>query len=330
MSRTWRSPRQLYEDSRWFRHVTRVGIPLFVAVFLYGARSVPATFSSEHPSASLALVIGGLIVTAVAPLVSGLVSHWDEAAKARKAEEATELRGAVSGWMGLANLYATLNNVLNELVISKSGTYAKAYEVLIRGGSTPAAKQEAAAAITDGDNIRQNVDRIVGLLQRMLQTYVGSPRVDVRVAFFVVDTANRDLRLASVFDGTGQPPRSVRLWQSNPYLALDGQSLASLVWRTGRMVIVPDTAEDLQRPDSVFCQFRPTHEREVKSIVAFPVVDRVMFDGAGVCGVLCVDSSCEGTFSRGQEEVLSFILETFGNRLVFETRRRLIADVVAP
>ena len=61
-----------------------------------------------------------------------------------------------------------------------------------------------------------------------------------------------------------------------------------------------------------------------------PIALAFWFVVSGVCGVLCVDSSCEGTFSRGQEEVLSFILETFGNRLVFETRRRLIADVVAP
>jgi hypothetical protein len=75
------------------------------------------------------------------------------------------------------------------------------------------------------------------------------------VAFFSAWEDPNRLILRHFFNARQPAPRNLKLNDSNTHLGINGMSLARLVWRTGKIVIVPDTVKELERPQWVSASF---------------------------------------------------------------------------
>jgi GAF domain-containing protein len=202
------------------------------------------------------------------------------------------------------------------LVLEKSSGYLEAI------------KQDDAKSrrktLDDHDNLGRNIQRIIAVFYKFLGSYADLPSgKEFQVAFFAVEPARNTLVLKAILNSDQQPPKSVALNGTNPHLAKDGDSLASLAWRLQSQIIISDTAEELGKPQSRFVRFYDNQERDIRSIVAHPVIDRNLaaFGSDPCIGVICADCRATNSFKTEDEQDLSVLFDTFARRIVFELRR---------
>ncbi len=226
----------------------------------------------------------------------------------------------------LVRFYATLTSFLNELVLHKSAGYVIAYN---EGGSDEDKILEYAAKY---DNISANIDRIMSVLANFFRAQWPAPSGsnDIHAAFFAPSEDGDSLVLVSTSRDPAVNLTGLDLWTSNDHLARDGDSLASIAWRTGKTVIVADTtAEKSSRPPK-FVPFKSASvDSTIRSIVGYPVVDKALPQFKDfVVGVICLDSTEAGVFHPESEKFLEFPLETFSKRIIFEIRKEICDSMI--
>lgn len=291
-------------------------------------------------ASEIAALAFAVIAVALVPIASFTSKRYDEhAARERKLatdrerqELAERAKGAeleAAAWKDRTRLYIYLNNVLNELVRDKSEGYIEA----IRNSANP---QDIAAHLGRYDNLGRNIDRILQVAYHCIESQYGDALAgrELAVVFFDTLTDPATLSLRSFCNRKKQQPRSLGLGETNPYLQRDGFSFASLVWKTGRIQIVPDTAAAMQMIPPKFVAFREQHEHDVRSIVGYPVQDANLNSIAklnlkdATIGVICVKSNERDTFQTEMEAELSAVMESIANRISFEMRRFYCKEVM--
>ncbi len=289
-------------------------MPTIAALVIFFQRVFGNTWHGLLAQLGLLMAI---LATASIPIVTFIAKEWDDAASAAAEVSAVETRAERDYWRNRTTFFVRLNSVINELVLDKSAGYIDvAARALVD-------RTDALETLGQRDNLDANVTRIITLLYRFLEAYADIPSGRrFQVTFFAVDPPNRQLVLINYFNADQQPPRSILVGASNEHLAKDGDSLASLAWRLQTMIVIPNTVEELRQRQPRFVSFYHGEEAEIRSIVAYPVVDRQLADlGYDPCvGVLCAACGQEGIFLP-EDRDLRFLFDTFAARLVFETRR---------
>ncbi len=264
-----------------------------------------------------------MVFTVLIPLAAYVAKVWDEAAAHEKdarlravQNQLSEAEKSAAFWKLRMQFFVHLNSVINELVLDKSVGYVEAMN------ATDATTRQK--HLEGHDNLSRNVQRIIALFYRFLAGYADLPEgKQFQVAFFATNPQSRHLVLKAVLNSEGQPPKSVGLDKTNEHLSKDGDSIASHAWRIQQTVIIPDTITELAQPQPRFVSFYHGQEREIRSIIAYPVIDRVVpLAGGDPCiGVICADCRVENGFTQDQAVDLNYLFDTFGRRIVFEVRR---------
>lgn len=336
-----------YQRHGWVRGALKLWVPIGAAVYLLTfnllfdgiLKDVADGSQTLTPSGAAALAFA-VIAVALVPIASFTAKRYDEhAARERQiktdrefqdlADRARHAELEAVAWKHRTRLYIYLNNVLNELVRDKSEGYIEA----IRNAANP---QEIATHLGRYDNLGRNIDRILQVAYHCIESQYGDALAGRELAVVFFDTLNdpTTLSLRSFCNRKKQQPRSLGLGETNSHLRRDGFSFASLVWKTGRIQILPDTAAAMQTSPPKFVAFREQHEHDVRSIVGYPVQDPNLNSIAelglkdATIGVICVKSNEQDTFQTDMEAELSAVMESIANRISFEMRRFYCKEVM--
>jgi len=222
-------------------------------------------------------------------------------------------KSKVQVWRSQFERLVYLNNVLNELVESKSEMFLETATLAIDDSPRKGIEQ-----IREAGSYKNSLDRIIALIYKVFERYTDIERKqEFRVCYLVPDTESDTLIAKSWYNKDKIPPFSVS--KPNPAFFKKGDStVAGHLWaRNSSPSLLIDDIEKFKQDSKNASMFEYTNSGQsdyLKSIYCYKVMNK-----HECIGILCIDSNISGTLEK-YEQFYKDVLESFAKRIVFETR----------
>lgn len=219
----------------------------------------------------------------------------------------------VNNWKSSFERLVYLNNILNELVDTKSEIFLKATSLALKVNS-----QEGIEQIKKAGTYKNNLDRIIALTYKVFERYTDIERKQTfRICYLVPDTDSDALVAKSWFNKDKTPPLSASE-PNNVFFKKGDNTVAGHLWgRNGKPSLLIDNIEQFKLKsgnNNLFEYTNPGQNDYLKSIYCYKVMD--MHE---CIGILCIDSNISDTLEK-HEQFYEDVLESFAKRIIFETR----------
>ena len=206
-----------------------------------------------------------------------------------------------------------LNNVLNELVETKSEMFIESATIAVEGSP-----KEGIEQIREAGSYKNSLDRIIALIYKVFERYTDIERKQTfRVCYLVPDTDSDTLIAKAWYNKDKTPPFSV-LKPNSTFFKKGDSTVAGHLWaRSGAPGLLIDNIEKFKQDSRNNGMFEYTNTGQsdyLKSIYCYKVMN--MHE---CIGILCIDSNISGTLEK-YEQFYKDVLESFSKRIVFETR----------